>query len=279
MRHNPWDLLVLQHIITFPEDLWFPFLSPNLYLSNKSCLSCGSFFLFYLSSSFSLPELLLHLSCLQHSNHRTWSRSQAPRIIKVKQRYTVIFCSRTNSSIILRISKPCGICICMATRLVEVCNVVAVTFIAASAAAIAHYHHQKKKPDQPFLGTRRIDDGVAKEYVWQSHKKVRARIENVAKGLTKLGLGRQQAIGLYSVNTAEWVSTIYISSAFTMHSSSNSFFTTLGRQSPSMPATAKHSSLLRCTIPSALKPSTTLSTRSRWSLLLPAQINCKTLCA
>lgn len=144
MRHNPWDLLVLQHIITFPEDLWFPFLSPNLYLSNKSCLSCGSFFLFYLSSSFSLPELLLHLSCLQHSNHRTWSRSQTPRIIKVKQRYTVIFCSRTNSSIILRISKPCGICICMATRLVEVCNVVAVTFIAASAAAIAHYHHQKK---------------------------------------------------------------------------------------------------------------------------------------
>lgn len=145
MRHNPWGLLVLQHIITFPEDLWFPFLSPNLYLNNKSCLSCGSFFLFYLSSSFSLPELLLHLSCLQHSNHRTWSRSQAPRIIKVKQRYTVIFCSRTNSSIILRISKPCGICICMATRLVEVCNVVAVTFIAASAAAIAHYHHQKKK--------------------------------------------------------------------------------------------------------------------------------------
>ncbi|KAL1933656.1 hypothetical protein VTP01DRAFT_7746 [Rhizomucor pusillus] len=74
-----------------------------------------------------------------------------------------------------------------------------------------YLHGNKIGGDQPFLGTRRIDDGVAKEYVWQSHKKVRARIENVAKGLTKLGLGRQQAIGLYSVNTAEWTITEYAS--------------------------------------------------------------------
>ena len=36
--------------------------------------------------------------------------------------------------------------------------------------------------DKPFMGTRRIEDGVAKEYVWQSHPEVRKRIENVGKG-------------------------------------------------------------------------------------------------
>ncbi|KAI8379931.1 hypothetical protein EDC96DRAFT_492349 [Choanephora cucurbitarum] len=61
--------------------------------------------------------------------------------------------------------------------------------------------------DRPFMGTRRIENGVAKEYVWQSHGDVRKRIENYGKGLIQLGLGRQKAVGVYSVNRPEWTIT------------------------------------------------------------------------
>ena len=58
---------------------------------------------------------------------------------------------------------------------------------------------------KPFMGTRRIENGVAKEYVWQNHVEVRQRIENYGKGLNKLGLTRQKALGIYAVNKPEWV--------------------------------------------------------------------------
>ncbi|KAI8997723.1 hypothetical protein BDB01DRAFT_53055 [Pilobolus umbonatus] len=61
--------------------------------------------------------------------------------------------------------------------------------------------------DAPFLGTRRIEDGVAKEYVWQSHGAVHKRIESYGRGLIELGLKRQQALGVYSVNRPEWTIT------------------------------------------------------------------------
>ncbi|KAG2224348.1 hypothetical protein INT45_006748 [Circinella minor] len=70
-----------------------------------------------------------------------------------------------------------------------------------------YLHGNKAGGDQPFLGTRRIENGIAKEYVWQSHREVRVRIENYAKGLTSLGLERQKAIGIYSVNKPEWTMT------------------------------------------------------------------------
>ncbi|KAI9260714.1 hypothetical protein BDA99DRAFT_551965 [Phascolomyces articulosus] len=70
-----------------------------------------------------------------------------------------------------------------------------------------YLHGNKAGGDRPFLGTRRIENGVAKEYVWQSHREVRIRIENYAKGLTSLGLQRQKAIGIYSVNKPEWTMT------------------------------------------------------------------------
>ncbi|KAI7879036.1 acetyl-CoA synthetase-like protein [Lichtheimia hyalospora FSU 10163] len=58
--------------------------------------------------------------------------------------------------------------------------------------------------DRPFLGARRMEEGVAKEYVWQTHKQVRERIDNFAKGLSTLGLKRQKSLGVYSVNRPEW---------------------------------------------------------------------------
>lgn len=44
------------------------------------------------------------------------------------------------------------------------------------------------------------------EYVWQSNNTVKRRVENYAKGLQKLGLGRQESVGVYGVNRPEWVS-------------------------------------------------------------------------
>jgi long-chain acyl-CoA synthetase len=49
-------------------------------------------------------------------------------------------------------------------------------------------------------------DGQAGEYVWQSSNEVKRRIENYAKGLQTLGLGRQESVGVYGVNRPEWVS-------------------------------------------------------------------------
>lgn len=60
------------------------------------------------------------------------------------------------------------------------------------------------------MGTRRMEDGVAKEYVWQTYPEVRTRIENFGKGMLHLGLKRQHAIGIYSVNRPEWVIHIWV---------------------------------------------------------------------
>ncbi|KAF7728420.1 Long chain acyl-CoA synthetase 7 peroxisomal [Apophysomyces ossiformis] len=65
--------------------------------------------------------------------------------------------------------------------------------------------------DNPFLGVRRIENGEAKEYVWQTHNEVHKRIQNYGKGLKHLGLGRQKALGVYSVNRPEWTMTEYAS--------------------------------------------------------------------
>jgi long-subunit acyl-CoA synthetase (AMP-forming) len=59
------------------------------------------------------------------------------------------------------------------------------------------------------LGVRPILNGVAQPYEWQSHNAVKRRIENYAKGLQKLGLGRQESLGVYGVNRPEWVSVFY----------------------------------------------------------------------
>lgn len=61
--------------------------------------------------------------------------------------------------------------------------------------------------NKPFMGTRRMENGVAKEYVWQSHKEVHERIQNFGKGLLQLGLTRQKALGVYAVNRPEWTMT------------------------------------------------------------------------
>lgn len=58
------------------------------------------------------------------------------------------------------------------------------------------------------MGTRRIENGVAKEYVWQNYPQVHQRIENYGKGLLKLGLSYQKSVGIYAVNRPEWVKAV-----------------------------------------------------------------------
>jgi long-chain acyl-CoA synthetase len=48
--------------------------------------------------------------------------------------------------------------------------------------------------DRPFLGTRRMENGAAKEYEWKTHSQVGVHIENFGKGLKSLGLKRQSRL-------------------------------------------------------------------------------------
>ncbi|KAG2181074.1 hypothetical protein INT43_008656 [Umbelopsis isabellina] len=68
-------------------------------------------------------------------------------------------------------------------------------------------HGNKISGDNDFLGVRRMENGEPKEYIWESSNSVRRRVENYAKGLSKLGLGRQEALGVYGVNRPEWTMT------------------------------------------------------------------------
>lgn len=159
-------------------------------------------FRIFISSSFfafKKPFISLQQQCHQHFLLRTASkRTMNPD--KAKRRQCVISCLKINSSIIHKTLIPCGACISTVINLVEVCRK-AYPLSVRDGQPDNHY----SELDRPFLGVRRIENGVAKEYVWQSHRQVRTRIENYAKGLTSLGLQRQKCLGVYSVNRPEWV--------------------------------------------------------------------------
>ncbi|KAI7866016.1 hypothetical protein BDF14DRAFT_1969621 [Spinellus fusiger] len=70
-----------------------------------------------------------------------------------------------------------------------------------------YLHGYEKGKGGPALGKRRMENGVPKEYVWESHTVVKKRIENFGKGLVHIGLGRQKVIGVYSINRPEWTMT------------------------------------------------------------------------
>ncbi|KAI9486241.1 MAG: hypothetical protein EXX96DRAFT_495983 [Benjaminiella poitrasii] len=70
-----------------------------------------------------------------------------------------------------------------------------------------YLHGYEISIDRPFLGTRRIEDGVYKDYEWETHRQVRTHVENFGKGLSSLGLERQNTLGVYSINRREWTMT------------------------------------------------------------------------
>ena len=60
------------------------------------------------------------------------------------------------------------------------------------------------------MGVREKTNGVAGEYVWRSHSEVRKSVESYGRGLVSLGLERQKAIGVYSINRPEWVNNQFL---------------------------------------------------------------------
>ena len=56
--------------------------------------------------------------------------------------------------------------------------------------------------DGNFLGHRKIENGIAGPYVWQSYNQVQERVANFGSGLKKLG---STVLGFFSINTPEYV--------------------------------------------------------------------------
>ncbi|KAI8990962.1 hypothetical protein BDF20DRAFT_903877 [Mycotypha africana] len=67
-----------------------------------------------------------------------------------------------------------------------------------------YLHGYEISKDRPFVGIRHKEEDVFKEYRWETYEQVRPHIENFGKGLLKLGLARQQTLGVYSINRREW---------------------------------------------------------------------------
>ncbi|KAI8998308.1 hypothetical protein BC832DRAFT_242283 [Gaertneriomyces semiglobifer] len=61
--------------------------------------------------------------------------------------------------------------------------------------------------DRPFLGRRRMEDGEAKEYVWQTYNEVAARVDRVGSALVDLGLQKGGGVGIFAKNCPEYVIT------------------------------------------------------------------------
>ena len=74
--------------------------------------------------------------------------------------------------------------------------------------------------DLPFLGVRRMENGEAKEYVYESYKEVSVKVSGLAyssqsgfcsltvffrAGLSSFGLESTAKIGIFAINRPEWV--------------------------------------------------------------------------
>ncbi|KAJ3167148.1 Long chain acyl-CoA synthetase 7 peroxisomal [Geranomyces variabilis] len=84
----------------------------------------------------------------------------------------------------------------------------------------------KMSGDQPYLGHRPMNAGVAGPYVWETYNQVHARIKNLGSGFTKRGLVANDAVGLFSVNRPEWV--IAEQASFTISAVTVPLYDTLG---------------------------------------------------
>jgi len=58
--------------------------------------------------------------------------------------------------------------------------------------------------EQPCLGHRRFADGAFHEYVFETYAQVQTRVKNIGSGLLRLGLVKNDCIGLFSQNNAYW---------------------------------------------------------------------------
>lgn len=65
--------------------------------------------------------------------------------------------------------------------------------------------YQPRLADLDFLGTRRIENGEGKEYVFETYAHVAKRVRDFAAGLKHLGLKEKANVGLFSINRSEWI--------------------------------------------------------------------------
>ncbi|KAI8919305.1 hypothetical protein DFJ77DRAFT_487409 [Powellomyces hirtus] len=86
----------------------------------------------------------------------------------------------------------------------------------------------KESGDQPYLGHRPINDGVAGAYVWQSYNEVYTRVKNLGSAFAKRGLKADSMVGLFSINRPEWV--IAEQASFTQSCITVPLYDTLGNE-------------------------------------------------
>ena len=65
-------------------------------------------------------------------------------------------------------------------------------------------------PDNPCLGHRPITYGEPGAYVWQTYKEIGEKVDAIAGGIMHLGLQAHGRIGVYGINSPEWMITMQV---------------------------------------------------------------------
>jgi hypothetical protein len=76
-------------------------------------------------------------------------------------------------------------------------------------------------PDNPCLGHRPIKYGVPQEYKWMTYKETADVVDSVAAGVMALGLKQHGRIGVYGINSPEWMMAMQVSTHFCLYLSGN----------------------------------------------------------
>ena len=65
-------------------------------------------------------------------------------------------------------------------------------------------------PNNPCLGHRPITYGEPGAYVWQTYKEIGEKVDAIAGGIMHLGLQAHGRIGVYGINSPEWMITMQV---------------------------------------------------------------------
>ncbi|EIE18699.1 long chain acyl-CoA synthetase 4 [Coccomyxa subellipsoidea C-169] len=79
------------------------------------------------------------------------------------------------------------------------------TVEGASSLYEMFYNSVAKYPDNPCLGHRPIKYGVPQEYQWMTYKETADKVDAVASGIMALGLKQHGRVGVYGINSPEWM--------------------------------------------------------------------------
>ena len=74
-----------------------------------------------------------------------------------------------------------------------------------------------KYPDNPCLGHRPIKYGVPQEYKWMTYKETADVVDSVAAGVMTLGLKQHGRIGVYGINSPEWMMAMQVVTHFCLY--------------------------------------------------------------